>query len=146
MGDETYSTVGAQMKMTCKCGKEYTLGVDGTVDGCDACEGITRNLAGQIIYLLLLMLMLAGCATPTPTPKYQADARVKGAVVLQVEPTPQIETGEVCGTVNVRRGAAAEGAVIRYLVDGATVEIYERTAGWVRIGKGEWITARALCP
>lgn len=27
----------------CGCGKNYTLGITGTVDGCDTCEGITRN-------------------------------------------------------------------------------------------------------
>ena len=29
-----------------KCHKEFTLGVNGTVDGCDECNGVTRDLAG----------------------------------------------------------------------------------------------------
>lgn len=28
------------------CGKEYTLGVNGIVSGCDECEGVTRDVAG----------------------------------------------------------------------------------------------------
>ena len=32
------------MTQTCQhCGQTYTLGVTGTVDGCDVCERITRN-------------------------------------------------------------------------------------------------------
>lgn len=32
------------------CGTEYTLGVNGTVDGCDQCDNIERNpLDGTII-------------------------------------------------------------------------------------------------
>jgi hypothetical protein len=31
------------------CGDEYTLGVDGTVDGCDECLGITRAVNGYAI-------------------------------------------------------------------------------------------------
>jgi hypothetical protein len=33
----------------CACGKHYILGVNGTVDGCDDCQDITRNLDGTII-------------------------------------------------------------------------------------------------
>ena len=32
-----------------ECLAEYTLGVDGTVLGCDRCQGITRNAKGMII-------------------------------------------------------------------------------------------------
>lgn len=31
-------------QLTCpSCSDEYTLGVNGTINGCDRCEGITRN-------------------------------------------------------------------------------------------------------
>jgi hypothetical protein len=36
--------------LTCpNCLEEYTLGRTGTVNGCDRCEGITRNADGMII-------------------------------------------------------------------------------------------------
>lgn len=38
------------MREMCRCGNQYTLGVDGTVDGCDECERIYRNLVGQIVF------------------------------------------------------------------------------------------------
>lgn len=31
------------------CEKPYTLGVTGTVDGCDICENIIRNTDGTVI-------------------------------------------------------------------------------------------------
>ena len=31
------------------CERSYTVGVNGTVTGCDECEGIQRNFVGQII-------------------------------------------------------------------------------------------------
>lgn len=31
------------------CLRLYILGVNGTVDGCDTCQHIERNIAGQII-------------------------------------------------------------------------------------------------
>ena len=31
------------------CGHEYLLGITGTIEGCDACLGIWRNLDGMII-------------------------------------------------------------------------------------------------
>lgn len=36
-------------KVVCSCGEEYTLGVDGTVDGCDECNGIVRTPNGYVI-------------------------------------------------------------------------------------------------
>lgn len=39
-----------QVIMTCACGDEYILGATGTVNGCDRCQGITRNpVDGTII-------------------------------------------------------------------------------------------------
>lgn len=39
------------MLMICpQCLKEYTLGINGVYNGCDECEGITRNSKGMIIY------------------------------------------------------------------------------------------------
>ena len=33
-----------EMKEKCKkCGKTFTMGVDGTIDGCDACTGVQRT-------------------------------------------------------------------------------------------------------
>lgn len=32
-----------------KCHETYTLGVDGTVEGCDQCLGVTRALNGYVI-------------------------------------------------------------------------------------------------
>ncbi len=133
------------MKKKCPtCGKEYTLGVDGTVDGCDACEGITRNLAGQIIYGLIalaLVLVLVGCAPVTATPP-----KAKAAAVVQVAPTatPQVRT--LCGDVNVRGGASPNGRSLGWKYVGDTVEVLEWGKGWVRIGTQQWITASVLCP
>jgi hypothetical protein len=31
------------------CGKEYTLGKDGTVHGCDKCNGVIRDRNGMIL-------------------------------------------------------------------------------------------------
>ena len=36
--------------VVCKyCEKKYALGMNGTVDGCDVCLEIIRNLDGQVI-------------------------------------------------------------------------------------------------
>lgn len=41
----------ANAERTCEhCLKTYTLGIDGTVNGCDRCEGIVRLPNGMIDY------------------------------------------------------------------------------------------------
>ncbi len=37
-------------QVICACGKEYTLGVNGTVDGCDECTGTVRAANGYVLY------------------------------------------------------------------------------------------------
>lgn len=56
------------MQMVCeKCGKEYTLGINGVMSGCDACMKITRNKDNMIIY-------------PTPTNEQLKDRYLNGPV------------------------------------------------------------------
>ncbi len=31
------------IELTCTCGRGYILGMNGTVDGCDECQGVIRN-------------------------------------------------------------------------------------------------------
>jgi hypothetical protein len=48
--DVHLANMSGRHMVSCRCGKRYQLGVDGTVHGCDACEGITRNpVDGTII-------------------------------------------------------------------------------------------------
>ena len=136
------------MNMTCaKCGDEYTLGVNGTVDGCDACEGIQRNRAGQIIYglmALVLLVLMAGCTRVAATPPKVEKPKAAAVVQVAQTATPQVVT--LCGDVNVRPGASEHGAVIRWLKAGATPTVLEWREGWARIGAGEWVTRKAICP
>lgn len=44
-------TIAKLAERTCPhCLKEYTMGINGTVDGCDECEGIVRLPNGMIDY------------------------------------------------------------------------------------------------
>jgi hypothetical protein len=40
-------------KVRCSCGEEYTLGVNGTVNGCDECTRTQRDLGGNVIELCM---------------------------------------------------------------------------------------------
>lgn len=46
--------------VVCHCGKEFTLGVNGTVDGCDECNGTVRAANGYV-------LEEAGCTGKDPS-------------------------------------------------------------------------------
>jgi uncharacterized protein YgiM (DUF1202 family) len=135
------------MKEKCKkCEKEYTLGVNGTVDGCDVCEKVVRNRWGQIIFLLL-MFLIVGC---TPVATAEATVKERQTVLLSQlsaayapTATPQVVT--LCGSVNVRPGASSNGAVIRWLKAGESVTVLEWREGWARIGAGQWVTTKAVC-
>lgn len=42
--------INKMTERTCPyCSGTYTVGVDGVVDGCDRCIGITRNADGMIV-------------------------------------------------------------------------------------------------
>jgi predicted nucleic acid-binding Zn-ribbon protein len=38
-------------KIICKCGKKFTLGVNGTIAGCDKCTGVERDKDGYVWHL-----------------------------------------------------------------------------------------------
>lgn len=46
MSDKKRNSQFAPKEKCSKCGEEYTLGVDGTVKGCDNCTGTSRATNG----------------------------------------------------------------------------------------------------
>jgi len=56
-----------------------------------------------------------------------------------------VRTAMLCGKVNVRPNPAPNGGVLRTLVEGQSVTVYEWRGRWARIGNGEWIVAAVLC-
>ena len=103
--------------------------------------------------LLLLACMQLACMSAAAMPTAPTDGELKAPAAPQSAPsvgvtaenTPVIETVIVCGSVNVRTGPAPTGRVVRWLVAGDEVTVFERDGEWVRIGVGEWVVRRELC-
>lgn len=99
---------------------------------------------------LILILALSALACGQAVGVMGEEPRQKRASVPTASrPSTTLRTWVICGSVNVREGPAAEGEVIRWLVDGQEVEVHEERGRWVRISpstaRAEWITEAGLC-
>lgn len=99
--------------------------------------------------LLLSVFLLSACLQPVnvnPSPTTSPTVGQVGVTesATQADPT-QATVRTICGAVNVRPAPEAAGAVIRWLVDGETVTVYEWRGDWARIADGQWVTGKSLC-
>ena len=110
--------------------------------------------------MMLLCLFLSACLQPvraampafTQTATSIATMVERHSEAIATEPTETEAAMQfvVCNTtigLNVRSSAAVTGPILRTLMPGARVAVYETVGKWARVGmlKSEWVNNAYLC-
>lgn len=108
-----------------------------------------------ILFVIGMAVVSLGCmqsaAVAVSSTDFETEKRIgtdaPTAAVVAASVAPTVGTVyQVHGNWNVRGGASEAGPSLRTLADGDMVVVLEAKDGWLRIGEGEWVNARAVAP
>ena len=103
------------------------------------------------IFVVLSLVCLSSLACLASAVQVVPAESASALTVEIVEPTEAVgvvNSGQwvVCGNVNVRGVPSASGAVLDVKYKDQTVTVMYWVDGWAKIGEGQWVNGRYLCP